>query len=54
MMHGRWKSDFAIVAAMPTNKAERSAAEPVERRAEAQGKAGQRVSVGHKAPEGSI
>ena len=34
MMHGRGKSDFAIVAVKPTNKAERSAAEPVEPRAE--------------------
>ena len=34
MMHDREKSDFAIVAGKPTNKAERSAAEPVERRAE--------------------
>ena len=34
MMHDREKSDFAIVATKPTNKAERSAAEPVERRAE--------------------
>src|SRR3984893_7955813 len=41
MMHGRGKSDEAIVAMKPTNKAERSAAEPVERRAEAKGNAGQ-------------
>jgi hypothetical protein len=41
MMHGRGESDSAIVAAKPTNKAERSAAEPVERRAEAKGNAGQ-------------
>src|SRR5262245_6523445 len=41
MMHGRGKSDFAIVAVKPTNKAERSAAEPVEPRAEAKGNAGQ-------------
>ena len=32
MMHGRGKSDLAIVAGKPTNKAERSAAEPVEPR----------------------
>jgi len=31
-MHDGEKSDPAIVAAKPTNKAERSAAEPVERR----------------------
>ena len=41
MMHGHEKSDDAIVAMKPTNKAERSAAEPVERRAEAKGNAGQ-------------
>ena len=40
MMHGREKSDFAIVAGKPTNKAER-AAEPVERRAGAKRNAGQ-------------
>src|SRR5712691_10749211 len=41
MMHGRGKSSSAIVAVKPTNKAERSAAEPVEPRAEAKGNAGQ-------------
>src|ERR1700704_5624066 len=41
MMNGRGKSDSAIVAVKPTNKAERSAAEPVEPRAEAEGNAGQ-------------
>jgi len=41
MMHGRGKSGEAIVAVKPANKAERSAAEPVERRAEAKGNAGQ-------------
>lgn len=41
MMHGRGKSDSAIVAVKPTNKAERSAAEPVEPRAETKGNAGQ-------------
>ena len=41
MMHGHEKSDHAIVAGKPTNKAERSAAEPVEPRAEAEGNAGQ-------------
>ncbi len=39
MMHGHGESDFAIVAGKPTNKAERSAAEPVEPRAEAEGNA---------------
>jgi Reverse transcriptase (RNA-dependent DNA polymerase) len=42
MMHGSEKSDPAIVAVKPTNKAERSAAEPVERRAGTKGNAGQR------------
>jgi group II intron reverse transcriptase/maturase len=41
MMHGSEKSDHAIVAARPVNKAERSAAEPVERRAGTKGNAGQ-------------
>ncbi len=41
MMHGRGESDSAIVAGKPTNKAERSAAEPVEPRAEAEGSASQ-------------
>ena len=41
MMHGREKSDPAIVAVKPTNKAERSAAEPVEPRAGTKGNAGQ-------------
>ena len=37
MMHGREKSDPAIVATKPTNKAGQPAAEPVERRAGAEG-----------------
>jgi RNA-directed DNA polymerase len=41
MMDGHGKSDSVIVAGKPTNKVERSAAEPVERRAEAEGNAGQ-------------
>src|SRR5260370_10755206 len=50
MMHGHEKSDFAIVAVKPANKAEHpaeqsavevTAAEPVERRAETKGNAGQ-------------
>jgi RNA-directed DNA polymerase len=41
MMHGHEKSDPAIVAMKPTNKAEQSAAEPVERRAGTKGNAGQ-------------
>jgi RNA-directed DNA polymerase len=39
MMHGRGKSDLAIVAGKPANKAERSAAEPVEPRAGTKGTA---------------
>jgi RNA-directed DNA polymerase len=42
MMHGRGKSDEAIVAGKLANKAEQSAAEPVERRAKAEGNASQR------------
>ena len=41
MMHGHEKSDAAIVAVKPANKAERSAAELVEPRAETEGNAGQ-------------
>src|SRR6476660_6608191 len=37
MMHGHEKSRSAIVAVKPANKAERSAAESVERRAETKG-----------------
>ena len=54
-MNGREKSDSVIVAVKPTNKAEQSAAEPVEPRAETKGNASQqstcrapyRVSVTH-------
>jgi|SRR5262245_12673691 len=41
MMHGREKSDSAIVAGKPTNKAVPTVAEPVERRAGAKGNASQ-------------
>jgi len=41
MMHRHEKSDPAIVAVKPTNKAERSAAELVERRAGTKGNADQ-------------
>jgi hypothetical protein len=41
MMHGREKSDPAIVAVKPTNKAVPTAAEPVEQRAGAKGNANQ-------------
>jgi len=55
MMHEPEKSDSVVVAVKPTNKAERSAAELVERRAGTEGNAGQlstrrtlsRVSVTH-------
>src|ERR1019366_6751788 len=50
MMHGRGESDSAIVAAKPTNKAERSAAEPVEPRAEAAGNASQQSTVRTQSP----
>jgi retron-type reverse transcriptase len=40
-MHGHEKSDSAIVAGKPTNKAVSTAAEPVERRVEAKGNASQ-------------
>src|SRR5438270_4931912 len=41
MMHDRKKSDSAIVAGKPTNKAGQPAAEPVEPRVEAKGNASQ-------------
>ena len=41
MMHGRGKSDSAILAAKPTNKAGQPVAEPVEQRAGAKGNASQ-------------
>jgi RNA-directed DNA polymerase len=41
MMHGRGTSDSATIAVKPTNKAEQSAAEPVEPRAETEGNARQ-------------
>jgi hypothetical protein len=41
MMHGREKSDSAIVAVKPTNNAVPTAAEPVEPRAGAKGNAHQ-------------
>src|SRR5882762_4380506 len=40
-MHEPEKSDSVVVAEKPTNKAERSAAEPVEPRAETKGNVGQ-------------
>jgi len=53
MMHGHGESDFAIVAGKPTNKAERSAAEPVEPRAEAEGNASQQ-STGRAQSRGTV
>ena len=53
MMHGRGESDSAIVAGKPTNKAERSAAEPVEPRAEAKGNASQQ-STGRTQSRGTV
>ena len=44
MMYGHEKSDPAIVAVKPTNKAERSAAELVERRVGTEGKAHQQCT----------
>ena len=41
MMHGAGKSNSAIVATKPTNKAGQPAAEPVERRAGTEGNASQ-------------
>src|SRR6516165_2679325 len=41
MMHGPEKSDLVIVVMKPANKAERSAAEPVEPRVETKGNADQ-------------
>ena len=46
MMHGREKSDSAIVAGKPTNKAATVVAEPVERRAGAKGNASQQSTHG--------
>ena len=52
-MYGGEKSDRAVVAMKPTNKAERSVAELVERRARAEGNAVQRYTrVGHSAGVG--
>jgi hypothetical protein len=45
MMHGPEKSDSAIVAGKPTNKAERSAAELVEPKAETKGNADQQSTT---------
>ena len=53
-MYGGEKSDRAIVAMKPVNKAERSAAESVERRARSEGSAVQRYTrVGRSAGVGA-
>ena len=44
MMHGRWKSDSAVVAEKSVNKAELSAAELMERRAGAKGNVDQQTT----------
>jgi RNA-directed DNA polymerase len=49
VMHEPEKSDSVVVAGKPTNKAERSAAEPVEPRTETEGNAGQRST--HRAQD---
>jgi hypothetical protein len=49
MMHGREKSDSAIVAGKPMNKAVLTAAESVERRAGAKGNPSQQSTTGHRA-----
>src|ERR1700720_1517604 len=45
MMHGRGKSDPTIVVTKPTNKAGQPVAEPVERRAGAEGTAGRQSTL---------
>src|SRR2546429_4865136 len=51
MMHGREKSDSAIVAGKPTNKAVPTAAEPVEPRAGTKGNASQQSTRGTQGRE---
>ena len=53
MMHEREKSDPAVVAAKSANKAGRPAAEPVERRAGAEGNAGQDRTLRTQGREGA-
>jgi hypothetical protein len=52
MMHGLEKSDPAIVAGKPMNKAERSAAELAEPRAGTKGNAGQQSTCRTQSREG--
>ena len=49
MMHGHEKSDLAIVALKPANKAEQSAAESVERRAGTKGMRTSKARAGRRA-----
>ena len=49
MVHGRGKSDPAIVAGKPTNKAGRPAAEPVEPRPGIKGNGISKARTGHRA-----
>ena len=49
MMHGHEESDSAIVAVKPTNKAERSAAEPVEPRRRPRGMRASKARAGLRA-----
>ena len=49
MMHGREKSDPAVVAMKPAKSAAQAAGEPVERRAGAKGKAEQVARTRHRA-----
>ena len=51
MMHGPEKSDLAIVAGKPANKAEQSAAELMEQRAGTKGNATSKARAGRRAGE---
>ena len=54
MMHGREKSDPAVVAMKPAKSAAQAAGEQVERRAGAKGKAEQGARTGHSAGQACI
>src|SRR5215468_7835987 len=54
MIYGCGKSDEAIVAGKPANKAERSPAELVERRAEAKGNVGQQRTLWTQCQEARV
>src|SRR6266404_985493 len=51
MMHGREKSDSAIVAEKPTNKVVSATSEPVEPRAGAKGNASQQSTASDTVPK---